>query len=73
MRFKSYRFTDAALGMARAVGVYGDTAARLGRMLKRAAPFTSPLGNRRFQEFSFRVEEDLVTAVYRLETQDRAA
>jgi hypothetical protein len=72
-RFKSYRFMDHALAEARSLGIYGDTAMRLGRMLKRAAPHTSPLGNRRFQDFVFMVEDDLVVAVSRMDSPAEAA
>ena len=73
MRFKQYRFTDVAIAQARDLGIYGNTIERLGRMLKRAAPLTSPQGNRRFQEFAFIVEGDLVVNVERMDATADAA
>ena len=73
IRFPTYRFTDPALAQARSLGIYGNTAERLTRMLKRAAPLTSPLGDRRFQEFAFKLQDDLVVWVERLEMADQAA
>ena len=72
-RFGTYRFTEAALAQARKLGVYGRTADRLSRMLKRAAPLTSPLGDRRFQDLAFKLQNDLVVWVERLEGSEQAA
>ena len=73
VRYKEYRFTDAAVDQARSLGIYGKTVERLNRMLKRAAPLTSPLGTRRFQEFAFSLQDDLVVWVERLDTPAEAA
>ncbi len=73
IRFKEYQIDDRVLAQARGLGVYGDTKTRLARMLKRAAPFTSPLGNRRFQNFAFMTEGDVVRWVARLDYDDKAA
>ena len=40
IRFKEYQVEDRVLAQARGLGIYGDTKARIGRMLKRAAPHT---------------------------------
>ena len=72
-RFGTYRFTEAAIAQARRLGVYGQTSARLSRMLKRAAPLTSPLGDRRFQDLAFKLQDDLVVWVERIEGAEQDA
>lgn len=73
IRFKEYQVEDRVLAQARGLGIYGDTKARIGRMLKRAAPHTSPLGNRRFLDFVFMVDQDKVLWVARMDAPAQAA
>ncbi len=73
IRYRAYKISDGVARQARGLGVYGDTKARLQRMLKRAAMFTSPAGNRRFQNFAFMVEGDVVKWVARLDYDAEAA
>ena len=65
MRYKEYRVTDQAVKQGRRAGLYGETAKRLSRMARRAAPVTSDQGNRRFDDFVLTVTDDLVTGVAR--------
>jgi hypothetical protein len=58
--------TPAAVKQARQLGLYGDTAKRLSRAARRAAPFTSALGNCRFGDFVLTVEGEKVTRVDRI-------
>lgn len=46
-----YTVSPSALAQAQLLGIFGNKAARLKRMARRAAPFTSELGNRRFEDF----------------------
>ena len=66
MRFRTYKATPQAVSQARWYGVYGDTAKRIARMARRAAPFTHDLGNRRFDQFVLEVEQDEVRSIHRL-------
>ena len=58
--------TPEALARARALGLYGDTEKRVLRAARRSAPFTSPLGNRRFQGFALTIECGVVKDIVRL-------
>jgi hypothetical protein len=66
MRYKMYRVTDQAVQQGRRVGLFGQTARRLSRMARRAAPVTSDQGNFRFDDFLLTVTDDLVTGIMRL-------
>lgn len=59
------RVTEQALVAARAAGLRGDTEARIRRMVRRASPVTHVLGNRRFDDYVLRVEDDVVLSVGR--------
>lgn len=63
MRYKTYQVSHEAVVSGRCLGLFGDTAKRLSRMARRAAPFTSEAGNRRFAEFVLNVVEDRVLGV----------
>jgi hypothetical protein len=63
MRYKTYQVSPEAVVAGCILGLFGDTAKRLSRMARRAAPFTSEVGNRRFDEFVLNVVEDRVLGV----------
>jgi len=67
MRPREYRVSDAALQRARQAGLTGDLEKRLSRMALRSAPFTSDVGNRRFDDFVLKVDGDIVLDVQRFE------
>jgi len=69
MRYKTYQVSDEAVVQGRCLGLFGDTGRRLSRMARRAAPVTSDLGNRRFDDFVLDVDEDRVLGVAMLPTQ----
>lgn len=52
---------------ARGFGLYGDTDKRLKRMLRRSTPYTGPQGNRRFEDWILRVDNKVITGVFRLD------
>ena len=51
MGIRTFTVSEDAIEMGREVGLWGDTAKRLQRMARRAAPVTSEHGNRRFNEW----------------------
>ena len=63
MRYRQYGASAAAIADARGVGIVGDIAARLSRMARRAAPFTSDIANHRFNDFGLQVVGDQVVGV----------
>jgi len=67
MTFREFTPMPEAVTRARALGLYGDTAKRLARAARRAARFTSDLGNRRFLDFAITVDGNLITWVNRLD------
>lgn len=69
MNNASYVVTPAAQAEGRMIGIAGDVEKRIGRMAKRAAPFTHPAGNRRFHDFILRIEADQVLGIARLEAE----
>lgn len=58
--------TPEAVRTARQIGVYGHTAKRLARMVRRSARITCASGNRRFGEFILDVNDDVVRGVTRV-------
>lgn len=58
VRSSEYTVTPEAVAEAQRLGIYGNPAARLKRMARRAAPFTSRKGNRRFEDFVLAVQPD---------------
>ena len=52
---------------ARRACIFGNVAARLSRMARRAAPVTSEYGNRRFNDFVLHVVDGVVLDVVRLD------
>lgn len=55
---QEYTVSPEALAQAQRIGIYGNRAARLKRMARRAAPFTSQQGNRRFEDFVLAIAPD---------------
>jgi len=58
VRTSEYTVTPEAIAQAQRLGIFGNRAARLKRMARRAAPYTSILGNRRFEEFVLAIAPD---------------
>lgn len=67
MSRREFIVSEAAVREARSVGLYGETAARLKRMARRSAPFTSKHGNRRFHDFVLDVSDGVIRSVTRLD------
>lgn len=67
MAFRSFEIAPEAVERGRQVGLCGDIAARLRRMARRSAPFTSDYGNRRFQDFVLSVDDGTVRDVHRVD------
>ena len=63
---RAYRVADVAIAQGRAIGLAGDVSARLRRMARRSAPITHHDGNRRFDDFILRVENNVVQSVNRI-------
>ena len=59
--FGDYKVSAEARKQAQTLGIRGDVEAKVARMARHAAPFTHPMGNRRFERFIMRVEKDIVT------------
>jgi hypothetical protein len=59
--FRNYKVSAEAYRQARTLGVRGDVEARVARMARRAARFTHPIANLRFERFIMRVEGDTIT------------
>jgi hypothetical protein len=58
--FRHYKVSAEARKQAQTLGIRGDVEARVARMARRAAPFTHPMANRRFERFIMRVEHENV-------------
>jgi hypothetical protein len=56
----SYRITAHALLKARTFGMYGAIEDRIINMARMSAPFTHPVGNRRFHQFLLKIEGDQI-------------
>mgnify|MGYP001482880860 CR=1 FL=1 len=67
MGFRDYEITDEAVRKARLIGIGGDVRKRLARMAKRAAPYTSEFGNKRFENFVLRIVDGRLVDVTRLD------
>jgi hypothetical protein len=61
-----YVVDDRAVQAARLIGLSGDVEKRLLRMVRRSAPLTHELGNRRFDDFVLFVQDKVVLDVNRL-------
>ena len=59
--FRQYKVSAEAYRQARTLGIRGDVEARVARMARRAARFTHPIANLRFERFIMRVEGDTIT------------
>lgn len=68
MAFREFEVTPQAIEQARQAGVCGDVAKRVARMARRAAPLTSDLGNRRFDDYALTISDGKVLGVQRLPT-----
>lgn len=68
MSIREYTVSQNAVAMGRDYGLWGDTAKRLRRMARRAAPVTSEYGNRRFNEWIMQVKDGTIQSVTRLFT-----
>ena len=66
MNSREYVVSEPAVRTGRASGLYGNTAARIRRMSRRAAPVTSEHGNRRFNEWFMLIEHGEVKSVTRV-------
>jgi hypothetical protein len=59
--FRNYKVSAEARRQARTLGIRGDVEARVTRMARRAARFTHPVANLRYERFIMRVEGDTIT------------
>ena len=59
--FRRYKVSAEARKQARTLGIRGDVEARVARMARRAARFTHPIANLRFERCILRVEKDTIT------------
>lgn len=59
--FRQYKVSAEARRQARTLGIHGDVEARVARMARRAARFTHPTANLRFERFILRLEGDTIT------------
>lgn len=66
MSIRDYTVSENAIQRGRDFGLWGDTAKRLRRMARRAAPVTSKHGNRRFNEWIMLVKDGTIQSVTRL-------
>lgn len=66
MGIRTFTVSEDAIEMGREVGLWGDTAKRLQRMARRAAPVTSEHGNRRFNEWFMTIKDGTIQSVTRL-------
>lgn len=69
MSFKTYAASQEVVSKARSLGVLGDTEARLKRMARRSAPFTSDVGNRRFMNYVLLIEGGTIKDVTYMEPE----
>ena len=56
--FNNYRVSPEAEKDGEALGITGSVAGKIAFMVEQSARFTHPLGNRRFDQFVFRVDAD---------------
>ena len=56
--FKDIRVSPEAEKAGAELGITGTVAGKIAWMVEHAAPFTHPLGNRRYDQFVFLVDED---------------
>jgi len=61
----------SAVEQANKVGIYGNVAERLVELVNQAAPVTHVAGNRRFEDYVFRVEGQVIESIVKL-TRDEA-
>ena len=59
--FRHYNVSAEARKQAQTLGVRGDVETRVARMARRAARFTHPIANLRYQRFIMRAEKDAIT------------
>jgi hypothetical protein len=59
--FRGYNVSSEARKQARTLGIRGDVETRVARMARRAARFTHPIANLRYERFIMRLEKDTVT------------
>lgn len=69
MAFREFEVTAQAVAEAKGAGVCGEVAKRVARMARRAAPFTSSVGNRRFDDFVLNIRDGKVLGVCKLEPE----
>jgi hypothetical protein len=65
----SLSVSKAVLDQAHKAGIYGNVAERIVELVGRAAPVTHVAGNRRYEAFVFRVEDQIVKSIVKL-TED---
>ena len=58
--FRDYKVSAETRKQARTLGIRGDVEARVARMARRAARFTHPMANLRYERFIMRVEGDTI-------------
>jgi hypothetical protein len=63
---KQFVVAPEAIDQGRRLGVGEDVATRIARMARRAAPFTHPQGNRRFEDWVLRIDKGVVLAIDKL-------
>lgn len=67
MSYKQFTVRPDVIEQAHKIGLYGRVGERLIRMARRAAPFTHPHGNRRFDDYVLCIEQGVITHVLRLD------
>ena len=64
--FRQASIPENTIAQGRSLGIWGDTHARMLRMVRRAAICSHPDGNRRFQNFIFQIHDGQVQKVHRI-------
>jgi hypothetical protein len=60
---RQYDVSDQAMAQAWELGITGDVKKRVARMARRSANCSHPEGNRRFEDYIFKIEDGVVKSV----------
>lgn len=63
MGFQDYKISQQAIEDAKGLGLSGDVEEQLVEMTKSSAILTYPNANRRYNQFAFNVQDDVVLSV----------
>jgi hypothetical protein len=64
--FRHYQVHPDVIQQAQRLGLFGNVQKRIARMARHSAPFTHPAGNRRFENYIFKIEKGVVISIRKL-------